>query len=37
VEDLTIEQLLKKKTLFRQYILDTDIHPFVAGVEFKDV
>jgi len=37
VEDLTIEQLIKKKTLFRQYILDTDIHPFVAGVEFKDV
>lgn len=37
MEDLTIEQLIKKKTLFRQYILDTDIHPFVAGVEFKDV
>ena len=37
VEDLTVEQLQKKKTLFRQYILDTDVHPFVAGVEFKDV
>jgi len=37
VEDLTLEQLLKKKTLFRQYILDTDIHPFVAGANFKDV
>ncbi len=37
VEDLTEEQLTKKKTLFRQYILDTDIHPFVAGVTFADV
>jgi hypothetical protein len=37
LENLTIEQLIKKKTLFRQYVLDTDIHPFVAGVEFKDV
>ncbi len=37
VEDLTEEQLTKNKTLFRQYALDTDIHPFVAGVTFKDV
>ena len=37
VEDLTEEQLTKKKTLFRQYVLDTDIHPFVAGVTFADV
>jgi hypothetical protein len=36
VEDLKTEQLLKNKTLFRQYVLDTDIHPFVAGVEFDD-
>ena len=32
-----MEELLKKKTLFRQYILDTDIHPFVAGTEFREV
>ncbi len=37
VVDLSMKQLLTKKTLFRQYVLDTDIHPFVAGVEFKDV
>jgi predicted nucleotidyltransferase len=34
IEDLTLEQLLNKKTLFRQYIMDTDIHPFVKGVSF---
>jgi predicted nucleotidyltransferase len=37
IEDLTIEQLLNKKTLFRQYIMDTDIHPFVKGVNFDMV
>jgi predicted nucleotidyltransferase len=35
VEDLTVPALLKKKTLFRQYILQMDVHPFVAGVTFK--
>jgi predicted nucleotidyltransferase len=35
VEDLTIRALLEKKTLFRQYILQMDVHPFVAGVTFK--
>ena len=37
LEDLTIDQLLKRKTLFRQYVLDTDIHPFVKGEEVKGV
>lgn len=37
IEDLTIEQLKTKKTLFRQYLQQTDIHPFVAGVEFSEV
>ncbi|HVO74701.1 MAG TPA: DUF6036 family nucleotidyltransferase [Ignavibacteriaceae bacterium] len=37
LEDYSVDQLLKKKTLFRQYPLNTDIHPFVAGIEFKDV
>lgn len=37
LEDLTIEQLIKNKTLFRQYPLSTDIHPYVAGVNFKGV
>jgi len=26
-----------KKLLIRQYILETDIHPFVAGVTFEEV
>lgn len=37
ITDLSVEDLLNKKTLFRQYILDTDIHPFVKGVTFDTV
>lgn len=37
VEDLTEQQLMTKKTLLRQFVLDTDIHPFVAGAEFAEV
>ncbi len=37
VEDLTEKQLKTKKTLLRQFVLDTDIHPFVAGAEFAEV
>ncbi len=35
--DLTPEQLLKKKTLFRQYLLEIDIHPYVEGVTFETI
>jgi predicted nucleotidyltransferase len=37
INDLSIDELLTKKILLRQYILETDIHPFVAGVKFDDV
>lgn len=37
VSDITIDELLTKKILIRQYILETDIHPFVAGVTFDEV
>ncbi len=37
VTDLTVEDLLTKKVLIRQYVLETDIHPFVAGVTFDEV
>jgi predicted nucleotidyltransferase len=37
VTDITIEDLLTKKLLIRQYVLATDIHPFVAGVNFEEV
>lgn len=37
VADLTVEDLLSKKILIRQYRLQTDVHPFVKGVTFGDV
>ena len=37
VEDLTAEILLNKKVLIRQYLVETDIHPFVAGAVFERV
>ncbi len=37
VTDLTVEDMLTKKILIRQYWLETDVHPFVAGVTFEQV
>lgn len=37
VTDITIEDLLKKKILIRQYAVETDIHPFVKGVSFDRI
>jgi len=37
VSDISINDLLTKKVLIRQYILETDIHPFVKGVTFKEI
>lgn len=37
VEDVTLDDLLTRKLLIRQYILETDVHPFVAGVTFEEV
>ena len=34
VSDITLEDLLSKKVLIRQYLVETDIHPFVSGVTF---
>lgn len=34
VTDLTIDDLLTNKVLIRQYLVETDIHPFVKGVTF---
>ncbi|MEW6039990.1 MAG: DUF6036 family nucleotidyltransferase [Elusimicrobiota bacterium] len=33
----TIKNFLTKKTLIRQYTLETDIHPFVGGVDFNNI
>jgi predicted nucleotidyltransferase len=37
VSDITETDLRTKKLLIRQYALETDIHPFVAGVTFASV
>lgn len=37
VTDVTTEDLLTKQLLIRQYILETDIHPFVTGVTFDEI
>ena len=37
VTGITIEDLLTKKLLIRQYILATDIHSFASGVTFEEV
>jgi predicted nucleotidyltransferase len=37
VRDINVEDLLNKKVLIRQYIIETDIHPFVKGVTFQEV
>ena len=38
VSDLTVEELLEKKALFRGYIVQADIHPFVTGIDsFKEL
>lgn len=35
--DVTVDDLLAKKLLIRQYAVQTDIHPFVTGVSFDRV
>jgi predicted nucleotidyltransferase len=37
VTDITIKDLLTKKLLIRQYIVESDFHPFVKGVMFENV
>ena len=37
LSDATDEELRTKKILIRQYVLETDLHPFVAGVTFDEV
>ena len=37
VADIKEEDLLKKKILIRQYVVETDIHPFVRGITFDKV
>ena len=37
LEEITIQDLLQTKVLIRQYSVETDIHPFVAGVTFDEI
>ena len=37
VTDLSEGDLLSKKVLIRQYLVETDVHPFVRGVTFDQV
>lgn len=37
LSDITVEDLIEKKVLIRQYLVETDIHPFVKGASFEDV
>jgi hypothetical protein len=37
VSDIAVDELLTKKILIRQYLVETDIHPYVKGVSFDEV
>ena len=36
VTDLSVEELLEKKALFRGYVVEADIHPFLSGIASFD-
>ena len=35
--DITVEDLLTRKVMIRQFLVETDIHPFVVGTTFDQV
>ena len=35
--DISVQELLTKKVLIRQYLVEVDIHPFVTGMKFNQV
>ncbi|MBI2340350.1 MAG: nucleotidyltransferase [Deltaproteobacteria bacterium] len=37
LQGVTVDEAMQKKLLFRQYILELDIHPHVTGISFKEV
>ncbi len=37
MSDVSVDDLLTKKLLIRQYLVETDIHPFVKGTSFNRV
>jgi hypothetical protein len=34
MSDVAVEEMLAKKILIRQYMMETDLHPFVKGASF---
>jgi hypothetical protein len=37
MSDVAVDEMLVKKILIRQYMIETDIHPFVKGASFDEV
>ncbi|MDH5187056.1 MAG: nucleotidyltransferase [candidate division WOR-3 bacterium] len=37
ITDITLQDLMTKKVLIRQYLVEVDIHPFVKGTKFENV
>jgi predicted nucleotidyltransferase len=37
ISDISTHDILSKKVLIRQYLVETDIHPFVKGITFEQV
>ena len=37
LSDITLKDLSTQKVLIRQYLVETDIHPFVTGVTFDQI
>lgn len=37
MSDVSVEDLLTHKILIRQYLVETDVHPFVKGIGFEQV
>jgi hypothetical protein len=37
MSDVAVDEMLVKKILIRQYMLETDLHPFVEGATFSEV
>jgi predicted nucleotidyltransferase len=37
MSDVAVDEMLAKKILIRQYMIETDIHPFVKGATFDEV
>lgn len=37
LSDVSVDEIHNRKILIRQYVVETDLHPFVKGVTFDEV